>query len=147
MSLNQCKVAWQTIISAMCVRIYQSNATLAELTDNEMFWKSHWAWHTGPAPSLSTSSGSSGQNDNERRLQSLLDKANSQLANRGAGRRGSRGTKKRGNGNNNGGNGGSGGNGGNGNGGNGKLNKPPPPPNGKRQGGGKPWGQKKKGRQ
>ena len=45
LSLGQCKTAWNTMISALHVKIFQSGCTLASLTENDMVWKSHWAWH------------------------------------------------------------------------------------------------------
>ena len=82
------------MISAMHVRILQSGCTLASLTDAEMFWKHHWAWHTGPASSTGDSRDeSSAVSPTEKRLQSVLDRAENQIrnSNRG-GRRGGRGS-------------------------------------------------------
>ena len=69
LTLTQCKIAWKAMISAMHVRIHQSGCTLASLTENEMFWKHHWAWHSGgSAPSAGPASPSAAI-ANERRLQ------------------------------------------------------------------------------
>ena len=98
LSLNQCKIAWMNMISAFHVRIFQSGCSLQSLTESEMFWKHHWAWHTAGASgsASSASAGSDGGNVQtlERRLQSALDRAESKLGNSGA--RQWRGGKQRG---------------------------------------------------
>ena len=66
------------MVSALHVRIYQTNCSLRSLTENEMFWKHHWAWHGGGG---SRGQGEeSGASATERRLQSALDRANNTIA-------------------------------------------------------------------
>ena len=113
--VSQAKIAWKTMLAAMHIRVHQAKVSLASLTDNEMFWKHHWTWHAGARGALpledAASSGASGPTAAERRLQSQLDRLQSQVG--GKRRRGGNGGGKRGNGkgnnNNNGGNGGNGG--------------------------------------
>ena len=105
LSIGQCKVAWMNMVSAFHVRIYQTGCSLQSLTDSEMFWKHHWAWHSAGAGSASGSAGSDGAGSAiERRLQSALDRAETKLANTGGGAnwrggrtRGKNGSGKRGN--------------------------------------------------
>ena len=100
--MAQAKVAWKTMIAAMHVRVHQTKCSLASLTDNEMFWKHHWAWHAGArgSPQLedSPSGGATASTPLERRLQSQLDKLqNSQKQwgnGKGTGRKRSRGNKQ-----------------------------------------------------
>ena len=96
----QAKVAWKTMIAAMHVRVHQTKCTLASLTDNEMFWKHHWAWHAGArgAAALEDSpSGATPPTPAERRLQSQLDKLQNQQKRwgngKGDGRKRSRGNR------------------------------------------------------
>ena len=81
LSLSQCKVAWLNMISDFHVRIFQSGCTLQSITEIEMSWKSHWAWHMGSAGtgSSSNNSGYNGPSASERRLQSLSDKIEGQM--------------------------------------------------------------------
>ena len=46
--IAQCKVAWKNMISALHVKVHQTSCTLGELTENEMLWKVHWCWQSGP---------------------------------------------------------------------------------------------------
>ena len=136
LSVGQCKVAWKTMIAQMHIKIYQTGATLSSLVENEMFWKHHWAYHSGPG---SQGGGSSQSSDKERRLQSLLDKADSALKRNANGQPIKRGGRN---------------GGGKGDGGKKGFNANiPPPPNAGAQGAGEkqkalnqqmPWGKKGK---
>ena len=91
MSINQCKIAWKQMIAAMHTKIHQSQntITLAELTENEMFWKHHWTYHS-PAAGRDSSEGprsSGGVSEAERRLQSIADRAKNGLQKVGRGPR------------------------------------------------------------
>ena len=112
LTLTQCKAAWMTMVSAFHVKIFQTHCTLASLTDNEMFWKHHWAWHSG---GQSSNAGSGvpppPATPNERRLQSELDKTRAQLNNANRWKAGGK-QKGRRSGRGNGGGGGGGGGGG-----------------------------------
>jgi hypothetical protein len=145
LTLVQCKVAWTAMISAMQVRIHQASCTLQALTENDMFWKHHWAWHSGSGSAPSGAAPSDKPTNQERRLQSLADKAANAWGSWGGGgdggggqkrggpggggrQRGNRGTGKKGNGNGN---------------GNKNFNaNVPPPPNGGKGDRGKNAGQK-----
>ena len=95
--IGQCKVAWKNMISAKQVKVRQTDCTLAELTENEMFWKHRWAWHHGvprsvPAEWAPDTPRSSSQNE-QGYIQSLHDQNQSlrdQLKNNGGGARGGR---------------------------------------------------------
>ena len=89
LTLTQCKIAWKAMISAMHVRIHQSGCTLASLTENEMFWKHHWAWHSGGRVEEPSDERPNRPTEGERRLQSSLDKA-ANLFRKGGGGRGGR---------------------------------------------------------
>ena len=134
LTLNQCKIAWKAMISAMHVRIYQNGCSLASLTENEMFWKHHWTYHASSVDG--SQSGGGGGSSDAKRLQSLVDRAENVIkqggnnrgnrGNRGGGQRGNRGNGKSG--------------GGKGNDGQGKKVPTPPAPPGQGQGGGKSSG-------
>ena len=131
LSLDQAKVAWKTMISDMHVEIHQGSAvTLAELTRNRMFWKHHWSYHTGSGGSSQLERGDA-NSGSERRLQSVIDRAENMLK-QGANlrTRGNRGGKNQ---NRNGKNGG-------GKGDSKKTPTPPAPPNREGQTGGKSAG-------
>ena len=136
LSIVQCKTAWMTMISALHVKIHQSNCTLASLTENEMTWKHCWAWHSG---SGSHSGGGTEKPPSafEKRIQGQIDR----LANQGAGGGGRKQRARRGNGY-----GGDGG-GANNQGGNNKNfnSNVPPPPNGGGKGGSGGGKRQKKG--
>ena len=88
LSLGQCKTAWMTMISALHVKMFQTGCTLASLTENDMVWKSHWAWHGGSSSQSGGGGGGSSQaTPRERQLQSELDRARSQLKGKGKGTR------------------------------------------------------------
>ena len=118
LSIVQCKTAWMTMISALHVKIHQSNCTLASLTENEMTWKHCWAWHAGNG-AQSGGGAEKPPSAFEKRIQGQLDR----LTNQGAGGGGRKVRARRG---------GAGG-GGQNNGGNNKNfnSKVPPPPGGK----------------
>ena len=74
----QCKVAWKNMISAMQIKVRQTDCNLAELADNEMFWKHHWAWHAAPRAPPSewapeTPSSGAASSGDKAMIQSLLD--------------------------------------------------------------------------
>ena len=43
-------------MSAMQVKVRQSGCKLVDLTENEMFWKVHWSWQSGPRAAISDDS-------------------------------------------------------------------------------------------
>ena len=49
--IAQVKIAWRCMLESMQVKICQSGCTVLALTDNEMFWKHHWSWQSGPRAS------------------------------------------------------------------------------------------------
>ena len=87
LSLTQCKIAWNSMISAMHVRIFQSDCTLASLTENDMFWKHHWAWHSGSAPPVPSNDS---QSSLVRGLQSQIDRLGNRVGGGGGGGGGKR---------------------------------------------------------
>ena len=138
LSLTQCKAAWMTMISAMHVKIFQSNRTLASLSENEMFWKHHWAWHSGGSDKGNGDRGNGQSTIAERRFQGQLDRLMNWKKQQGGGGGGKKTGGRRGQG---GGNRGQGG--GNGDGHKRFNNNVPPPPNNGGGGGGKDAGKSK----
>lgn len=96
LSLTQCKIAWNAMISAMHVKIFQSSCTLASLTENEMFWKHHWAWHSGSAAPAPNDGQPSGTNSLVRGLQSQIDRLGNRVGGGGGGGKPGNGKLRRG---------------------------------------------------
>ena len=106
------------MISNLHVRIHQSNCTLSSLTENEMVWKHHWAWHASSGASAGGGGSDKPLTAFEKRLQGQIDRISNQASWSGSGR-GRRGNKQ---------------NGGQQKGSNQSFNRtgiPPPPGNGK----------------
>ena len=107
---------------------------MQSITEVEMQWKSHWAWHMGSAGTGTSSNNNDRPSAVERQLQSISDRLSNQLGGKGNGRwRG--GKRQQGGGGKNGGNGQGNGQGqgkkrGNGGGQSQFNNNIPPKPNG-----------------
>ena len=62
------------MMAAMQVKVRQSNCNLADLTENEMFWKHHWSWQSGPRAPPSEWAPETPSGSKDPYVQSLLDR-------------------------------------------------------------------------